>query len=103
MAEEKDKGNGKVHQLPNEQLPNEVEPYLMIGRFKSTGQIALSGQVVNDIIKFKERKAKEELIEVLIEALWTASRMNKQVEKKSSILRPTNILSGLLGRGGKIH
>ena len=78
----KDKGNGK-----DKQPVDQIEPYLMIGRFKSTGQIALRGQPIDDLIKFKERKTKEELLDVLIDAMVVVRNLSKQVQKKSSILR----------------
>lgn len=83
MAEPtKDKGNGK-----DQQPVDQIELYLMIGRFKSTGQIVLKGQPIDDLIKFREKKARDELLDVLIDAMVVIRNLSKQVQKKSSILK----------------
>ena len=83
----KDKGNGKDQQVQVQPV-NQIEPYLMIGKFKDTGQIALQGQPISDLIKFKEKKTRDELLDILYEAEGIVRRLSKQVQKKqSSILR----------------
>jgi len=85
----KDKGNGKDskdQQSPIQQPINDIEPYLMIGRFKTTGQIALRGQPIDDLIKFKEKKVRDELLDVLKDAMVVVRNLSKQVQKKQSPL-----------------
>jgi hypothetical protein len=86
MTEEKDKGNGKDQQVPVQPVDG-IDTYLIIGRFRNTGQITLAGQPIEDLIKFRERKTREELLDVLLDAMIVVRNLSKQVQKKSPILQ----------------
>jgi len=89
---EKDKGNGK-----DQQSVAQIEDYLFIGRFTKTGQVALKGKPIDELIKFREKKTKDEILDILLDAMIVVRNLGRQVEKKSPLLRVTK---GLFLPGG---
>lgn len=83
----KDKDNGKDQKVPVAQVDG-IEPYLMIGKLKSTGQVTLAGQPIEELMKFKEKKTILEVLFVFIDAMVVIKNLYKQFQKKQSpILR----------------
>ena len=89
---EKDKGNGK-----DQQSVAQIEDYLFIGRFTNTGQVALKGKPIDELIKFREKKTKDEILNILLDAMIVVRNLGREVQKKSQILRVAKSL--ILPRG----
>jgi len=86
----KDKGNGKPQETvkPLAGLPvSDVDIWFIVGVSKKTGGMIIAGPKVEELQKFKERKTREQCLDLLIEALNTVMANTKQSQKKSSILR----------------
>lgn len=97
----KDKDNGKDQETrkPLAGVPvNDVDIWFIVGVTKKTGEMLIAGPKVEELQKFKERKTREQCLDLLIEALNTVMSNTKPTPKKSALLTPVKRLF-IPGRG----
>lgn len=97
----KDKGNGKDQETVKSLagLPvSDVDIWFIVGVSKKTGGMIIAGPKVEELQKFKERKTREQCLDLLIEALNTVMQNTKPTPKQSSLLTPVKRIF-LPGRG----